>query len=253
MTGYAKDYVGQLCREGRVPARLVGRSWYVLESAIQDHRFGTEQPTVAKTNAPEPEETPITDTEPSLSTWEAPQYMVAPEPDHVEEERETVQEDLPQRIQDSWKEWFDRFDPGEQALDAGKEASEKIGEEGGEKKEDEAATDEEEGVRVPIRAYPATTQAPLSCQALPEEFLPRIGSANAQPPVSEEKAEPESKQSRPTWVSGRAKMLGAVRIVGIALAIIMVILAAIGSGYFDSYVLSAGRVGLLAGVSAYTR
>src|SRR3989344_3577258 len=40
MTGYAKDYVGQLCREGRVPARLVGRSWYVLESAIQDHRFG---------------------------------------------------------------------------------------------------------------------------------------------------------------------------------------------------------------------
>jgi hypothetical protein len=42
VTGYAKDYVGQLCREGRVPARLVGRSWYVLESGIKDHRFGKE-------------------------------------------------------------------------------------------------------------------------------------------------------------------------------------------------------------------
>ncbi len=40
ITGYAKDYVGQLCREGRVEARLVGRSWYVLEDSIRSHRFG---------------------------------------------------------------------------------------------------------------------------------------------------------------------------------------------------------------------
>ena len=40
LTGYAKDYVGQLCREGRVEARLVGRNWYVLESSIMEHRFG---------------------------------------------------------------------------------------------------------------------------------------------------------------------------------------------------------------------
>jgi hypothetical protein len=44
VTGYAKDYVGQLCREGRVQAQLVGRSWYVLESAILDHRFGAGAP-----------------------------------------------------------------------------------------------------------------------------------------------------------------------------------------------------------------
>lgn len=42
ITGYAKDYVGQLCREGRVEARLVGRNWYVLESSIREHRFGAE-------------------------------------------------------------------------------------------------------------------------------------------------------------------------------------------------------------------
>ncbi len=40
ITGYAKDYVGQLCREGRVKARLVGRGWYVLEDSIREHRFG---------------------------------------------------------------------------------------------------------------------------------------------------------------------------------------------------------------------
>jgi hypothetical protein len=43
ITGYAKDYVGQLCREGRVEARLVGRNWYVLEASIRAHRFGSEE------------------------------------------------------------------------------------------------------------------------------------------------------------------------------------------------------------------
>lgn len=42
ITGYAKDYVGQLCREGKVEAKLVGRNWYVLESSILEHRFGKE-------------------------------------------------------------------------------------------------------------------------------------------------------------------------------------------------------------------
>ncbi|HQU07434.1 MAG: hypothetical protein B7X04_00655 [Parcubacteria group bacterium 21-54-25] len=42
VTGYAKDYVGQLCREGRVDARLVGRNWYVREQSIRAHRFGQE-------------------------------------------------------------------------------------------------------------------------------------------------------------------------------------------------------------------
>lgn len=43
ITGYAKDYIGQLCREGRVQAQLVGRNWYILESAIREHRFGDEE------------------------------------------------------------------------------------------------------------------------------------------------------------------------------------------------------------------
>jgi len=38
VTGYAKDYVGQLCRTGKVKARLVGRTWYVEEVGILIHR-----------------------------------------------------------------------------------------------------------------------------------------------------------------------------------------------------------------------
>jgi len=68
-TGYAKDYVGQLCREGRVPARLVGRSWYVLETAIQDHRFGNPSHDSDEAVVPESPTAP-----PPLETWEFPRY-----------------------------------------------------------------------------------------------------------------------------------------------------------------------------------
>lgn len=37
ITGYAKDYVGQLARGGKVPAQRVGRSWYVDEEEIRRH------------------------------------------------------------------------------------------------------------------------------------------------------------------------------------------------------------------------
>jgi len=66
ITGYAKDYIGQLCREGRVPARLVGRSWYVLESAIQDHRFGDQ--VHEKNEKNEPAKSVFS------GTWETPRY-----------------------------------------------------------------------------------------------------------------------------------------------------------------------------------
>ncbi len=36
--GYTSDYVGQLCRSGKVEAQLVGRSWYVKEDSIKNHK-----------------------------------------------------------------------------------------------------------------------------------------------------------------------------------------------------------------------
>lgn len=106
ITGYAKDYIGQLCREGRVEARLVGRNWYVLDSALREHRFGrvSEEPiTKIEEKAPE---SPI-------STWKRPEYVpeipvfvpnLAPKP----EKSEDLQIGTPAiaDMQTAWKEWF---------------------------------------------------------------------------------------------------------------------------------------------------
>lgn len=36
--GYTTDYVGQLCRAEKVDAQLVGRSWYVNEESLREHK-----------------------------------------------------------------------------------------------------------------------------------------------------------------------------------------------------------------------
>lgn len=83
ITGYAKDYVGQLCREGHVEAKMVGRSWYVFEPSIRAHRFGEavetpeeviEDQQETPVSVPEPVQEPRkTEDLPSL-TWQRPSY-----------------------------------------------------------------------------------------------------------------------------------------------------------------------------------
>jgi len=109
ITGYAKDYVGQLCREGHVEARLVGRNWYVLESSIREHRFG------------KPSETIVTNKEP-LPTWNQPKY-IAEEPTQlptfaqteavVDEAVTPTTAEEPQQpatilsdMEHAWRDWF---------------------------------------------------------------------------------------------------------------------------------------------------
>lgn len=105
ITGYAKDYIGQLCREGRVEAKLVGRNWYVLEAAIKDHRFGKEE--VLPVKAVEELQTAPRSTE----TWQKPQYEAleaVPIPELSLQEK--VVEPLGSRavadMQSAWREWF---------------------------------------------------------------------------------------------------------------------------------------------------
>lgn len=132
ITGYAKDYVGQLCREGRVDARLVGRNWYVLESSIREHRFGKE-PSLEVLDGEAP---------PSLiSTWEAPTYTSEPQapvlpsisavqgpPEPIESPNTTQ---VASDMQSAWKEWFDtRGNPlpaaGEELPEAARMAPEAV-------------------------------------------------------------------------------------------------------------------------------
>lgn len=46
--GYTADYVGQLCRAGHVKATLVGRSWYVTEESLLEHKKGRYRSSLAK-------------------------------------------------------------------------------------------------------------------------------------------------------------------------------------------------------------
>ncbi len=48
---YAPDYIGQLCRSGKISARLVGRAWYVSEESLRGHinQFGKVNDSGAET------------------------------------------------------------------------------------------------------------------------------------------------------------------------------------------------------------
>lgn len=230
ITGYAKDYVGQLCREGRVPARLVGRGWYVLESAIQDHRFGNpeiEQVIEVKSVKP---------TAPIPSTWESPRYEAASEELLPSINRLNGHEDVTpeaddgsQSIQDSWKAWFDRFDTATE-----KPIEEEVTEEPIETPEEV----EEEEIFIPIHVYTPP----------PEELLPR---APRQAIEEMEEEEPVT-VNRGRRRDGR-RVLATLRIAGVVFALLFASLAVIGSGYLDSYIVSNKQASFLAGVALYNK
>lgn len=117
ITGYAKDYVGQLCREGRVEARLVGRSWYVLENSIKAHRFGADTISDVKTEVEETTNTPpvesVIDEKPNENEaiFEHRYFQEEINPIKViEEEPKRVDYEGEHQIvamQDAWREWFE--------------------------------------------------------------------------------------------------------------------------------------------------
>lgn len=245
VTGYAKDYIGQLCREGRVPARLVGRNWYVLETAIHDHRFGQQDH--APTGGVETE--PVAQA--SQSTWESPRYEaspaeVLPSINRAEQDAGTPptneQHEAPQHLQDSWREWFDRVADAASVIpdviSSGKPTEEEESE--------EIVADEKE-VHIPIRAiHHQRYQAP------PEELLPRALTQEAPRRHSMEeewKSAPEEAQ----WqrkMSRSAIMM--IQSIGILLAVLSASLAIISGGYFDTYI-SGTRAGIFAGIVTYNK
>lgn len=224
MTGYAKDYIGQLCREGRVPARLVGRSWYVLETAIQDHRFGAPDGTVLPVSTPP-------------STWESPRYEASsdellPSINRLRDTEKGVVSDnkASEYLQDSWRAWFDRVAETEAVAPAPVI----------EKTKTEAGDTEKEGeVNVPIHAV---------YRQPPEELLPRRH-LEIRPP-----SEPAGQTTphRTRKVSNKM-MMRAVQIGSIALAAIAVAVAVVGSGYLDEYIISNSQVRIISGIGLYNK
>lgn len=108
VTGYAKDYVGQLCREGHVDAKMVGRSWYVYEPSIRAHRFGEVESHQSDKAHNDNSESP------SGVAWNAPTYT-AEEPQTIPEIHNSVASEGAAQanetltdMQEAWKEWFDQ-------------------------------------------------------------------------------------------------------------------------------------------------
>jgi len=233
VTGYAKDYIGQLCREGRVPARLVGRSWYVLESAIHDHRFGDQKTAQEMQREAAPVESMFS------PTWESPRYEASsPEGESISAASRIEDAGSPQNLQDSWKEWFDRI------ADAGIAAPTAGGNKETEESEDEERVEEE--VNVPIHAV---------YRKPPEELLPR---RMADKDLYEAVSEPELRivsryevSEAPRQGRGRARLI--LQTAGSLFALVVAVLAVLGTGYFDEYFISNSQVGAVAGVSLYNR
>ena len=232
MTGYAKDYIGQLCREGRVPARLVGRSWYVLETAIQDHRFGNQEVTQEK-----PVEIPT-------SRYEASFVEVLPtvsreQDEEVESSTDEDSEGI--NISDSWREWFDRVSNTEiqPIVPTITPIVNTVTDEEPKTEIAEAVenVEEEKPTEVPIHAI---------YRQLPQELLPH----NVEEDRNEE---PEQLQIQQNVQKVSRVTPRAIQVCGIALATMMVILAVAGSGYLDKYIISASPVSIIAGVTLYNK
>lgn len=239
-TGYAKDYVGQLCREGRVPARLVGRSWYVLESAIHDHRF-----TGVKDGQDKNAKSTSSAISPLQSTWESPRYEtqkeeLLPSVNRLRGEEPLISEEsqgdesgfVQQRLQDTWQAWFEHFDRGNSVPQVGTaafEMSEQANAKGKWQSEEE---------NVPITVHRSHYQLP------PEDLLPRRFSEMEQETLPE---------ARKRVISIGRTGVRTIRLAGTLFMTVMITLAVFGSGYLDEFVISNNRVGLIAGVVVYNK
>jgi len=117
ITGYAKDYIGQLCREGRVEAKLVGRSWYVLETSLREHRFGSEG-SVAVPEATGGASIDLVKESQTTDTWESPSYTAeeVPEivplnrPNYLENTQDNIEEAIQETsvpsVESAWEDWY---------------------------------------------------------------------------------------------------------------------------------------------------
>lgn len=254
-TGYAKDYVGQLCREGRVPARLVGRSWYVLESAIQDHRFGAPH---------EAESTPAKTAEEASTlppTWEAPKYEAdsgtsmpsVSRINRLHDSASTVSQEAegdtePVSLRDAWQEWFSVQQPGQSPVVEQEERflpeSEEIA------AVEEVASPQEEieeeaggEVEIPIHTFYEPQIAALRPRVEARKEVEQ-GTGEASPRLQALRRQRRASSSVPAKI-----IVG----VGVLCAVSSVLVAALNSRYADAFAISFTQAAAITGISVYQK
>lgn len=197
ITGYARDYVGQLCREGHVDAKMVGRSWYVYEPSIRAHRFGEEAvqeaPVADVAPAPEADTAPIAADEP-VSDWEKPTYTsekleMLPElgSPRLEELLPPAEETLTD-MQAAWREWFEQRQTVLETPEI--ESPEVIDERNSEHEEEKEAVEEE--VSIPLHHIEEEEPAYMPGAAAEEEEIVPIHSIAPPPAIQAAPTRPQS-------------------------------------------------------------
>jgi hypothetical protein len=103
ITGYTTDYVGQLARQEKVDAQLVGRNWYIGEDSIKKHKFGEAEVSIRKeeNEAPAPAlELLVNSVEDEIKKEEEAV------PIHEEVLEGVVEEDPLTNMQSAWQDWY---------------------------------------------------------------------------------------------------------------------------------------------------
>jgi hypothetical protein len=236
LTGYARDYVGQLCREGRVPARLIGRSWYVLETGIQDHRFGPENRELEPESNESHERSVIAD------TWEQPRYESA-SIDDVFPSLNRITDTEPLGVNDpareidqeqgnSWGEWFERFD--------------KVAKTAGIASVNDSEEVRHDATSVPIHAIYEPIEADPLPQIRRQDLVSNIDDASEKQLTTDYAVHAKEKKA----AKGVFAVIRAVLILAMLLAIGT---TALGTGYLDQIAQMDSRASLVAGITSYNK
>jgi len=270
ITGYAKDYIGQMCREGRVEARLVGRAWYVLESSLREHRFGSG----TKESEPEaPAKPSITDTWATLryeSEPEAAPVVLLPEKQPVNvyerasealsESETTIQEPQDSAntladLQSAWKDWFTRRElpaptEEERSQDAHRH-EEEASQSAYEPTEAPVAAPEPVYVAEAVPAEPMTEEEDTEAVPVPIERIRARPRMYVPEPLPEQEPEGIIVHERVRRRKGYPAAYAALALV----SVVAVLVAVFGSGVLDPYIggLAAHIPSFVSGAHVYTR
>ncbi|HVY56006.1 MAG TPA: hypothetical protein VHC46_09650 [Thermodesulfobacteriota bacterium] len=222
ITGYAKDYVGQLCREGRVEARLVGRNWYILESSIREHRFGEEEKTQEMADA-----APQRAWESPVYVPERPQPVPMLTPREASEARESYQgAEKPDHgalltdMQSAWQEWFTRKKEHAEPLEEATEQPVSI----------VRSPDEEE--------LPEEAEAIMASEPQNTLDLTHIDELRGEVEEEDEAAEEEPEEEYEEIVEERVRRYpgtAPIRAAFIAITLIAIVVTLIGTGFAGKY------------------
>ena len=244
ITGYAKDYVGQLCRGGYVTARRIGRNWYVLESAIKDHRFGivaseSPKPAMAALEAQEAPRYMALDTQPLepanlLGRVPAAMHSASPPADAGEPPQNDFQE--------AWQAWFEMFRGREN--DVANIVAEPIARE--QWSFDNPPPDVEDIAAEPVPLQILTHDPP--------HISPDIPALHARHAPVQAVSRHEAQRPTPARVAGQASKLQLIiQTILILLTLTLAGTAIMSTGFFDKTIASYKQVQLLSGVLQYDK